>query len=640
MWIWRPLFILCWLAFSSGVLCMAQSQAEQLFEKADSLASIHDDRAFQAYDISLRAAQKEDNYDLQFKSIYRKAIYYDITGKGDSALMYLRLATSMASSNKKWMDLAKAKNSTGVVEFRAGNYTSSLTHYFDALKWGEKANDSTLIFKITNNIGHVYFYIDPARAKPYYEKNLAFSRAMHDSDAVGECYLNIANVYNELDKHDSALFYYRKSFDMNMGEEQLYTRAHILQNMGTTERNLEMLSEAENHFTESMSIFEKFGDKEGVAQSYVNLGALFAWQKKWTKSRQYFIKALDLSKELNSKEGQRFSYEGLIDVESSTNNYQKAFEYSQSLSEIKDQLMNNEIAAAVAKMEAVYQNEKKQLQIENLNKEAKLKQEEIDRKSAEIKLKNFQTIVFGIAFIFFFVLAGIILFAFFQKQKANRSLNEKNLVIQRSLEEKELLMKEIHHRAKNNLQVVSGLLSMQSLRVSDEKSKDAMLDATNRVKSMALIHEQLYQPGAQTDLDVKTYLEDLCNSLFSSYNLSENQVKLEKNIQDMKLDVDMMIPIGIIANELMSNALKHAFKNIEHGKLSLCLSSNANEILLEVKDNGPGVPDDFNYETARSFGMRLVHSLSKKIHAQISYHNQQGTFVKVVIPTAKPYLKL
>lgn len=635
---WRLIFIFSWVAISGSGVCLAQSRAERTFLLADSLASTHNDRALKEYDKSFLLAQQENNYEIQFKSLYRKGIYYDITGKGDSAMICLRLATSTAASNKKWMDLAKAQNSTGVVEFRAGNYTSSLKHYFDALKWAEKAQDSTLIFKITNNIGHVYFYIDPERAMPYYKKNLAFSRVMQDSDAVADCYLNIANVYNELNRHDSALFHYKKSLDMNLGEAQLYTRANILQNMGTSEKNLGMLSDAENHLQESMSLFEQFGDKEGVAQSYVNLGSLFVLQKKWSKARAYFIQALQISKELNSKEGQRHSYLGLIDVESSTKNFQKAFEYSQNLSEVKDQLMNNEIAAAVAKMEAVYQNEKKQLQIENLNKETELKQEEIDRKSAEIKLKNFQTAFFGIAFIFIFILAGFILFAFIQKQKANRLLNEKNVVIQRSLEEKELLMKEIHHRAKNNLQVVSGLLSMQSLRISDEKSKDAMLEATNRVKSMALIHEQLYQPGAQTDLDVKTYLEELCNSLFSSYNLSENQIKLEKNIQDMKLDVDMMIPIGIIANELMSNALKHAFNDNQKGILSLTFSSNQENITLEVKDNGPGVPADFNYETARSFGMRLVHSLAKKVNAQISYINLNGTLVNVVIPTSKNFL--
>ena len=625
-------FIL-WLMAGCAIASMGQTMdAKAVFARADSAAHLHDDKALQLYAQSLRLAQKEGNYDIEFNALYRTGVFYDIIGKGDRALFFLKKATTVALISKKWMDVAKAKNSIGVVEFRAGNYTNSLKHYFDALKGAEQANDSSLIFKITNNIGHVYFYIDLQRAMPYYEKNLAFSRAMRDSDAVGECYLNIANVYNNLQKHDSALFYYQKSLVMNMGEEQLYTRANILQNMATSERNLGRLTEAEKHFNESKTLFEKFEDKEGIAQSYVNLGTLFSKQKKWGQARAYFQKALALSEALNSKEGQRYSYEGLIEVESTQGNYQKAFDYSQRLSEIKNQLLNNEIAAAVAKMEAVYQNEKKQLQIENLNKETILQQKEIDRKSAEIKLQNFQKMWFAIAFILAFLIAGIILFAYFQKQKANRSLNEKNNVIQRSLEEKELLMKEIHHRAKNNLQVVSGLLSMQSLRLHDEKSKDAMLEATNRVKSMALIHEQLYQPGAQTDLDVRTYMEELSNSLFSSYNLSEKNITLEKNIQDMKLDVDLMIPIGIITNEIMSNALKYAFTETEQGILTLQITKTDREIILQVNDNGVGVPPDFKYETARSFGMRLVHSLAKKIRADIQYTHQNGTHVSVKIP--------
>lgn len=624
-----PFLMILFISLNGKVFCQ---QAAQLIQTGDSLNQLNNPAALDYFSKAYAAAEVEGKYDLQFSALYKKGIYFDITGKGDSSLFYFEKSSNLAIRNKKWLDVARARNSKGVVEFRAGNYTKSLSHYFEALKAAEIANDKAFTFKVNNNIGHVYFYIDPIKASIYYNKNLILAREQGDSAGVRECYMNLGNVYNNLENCEKALEFYNLSLDKNNIEENVYARAHILQNMSVCENKMGNYGQAEIHLRESLRIFESMGDKEGIAQSYVNLGNLLIDTKKYAEANRYLSDALALSLEINSKEGQRYSLEGLITIDSTLKNYKQAFIHASMLAEIKNQLLNTEIAGQVAKMEAVYQNEKKQLQIENLNTQARLQEEEIEGKNIELKLQNLQKIGFGVGFGIALLLAGIVFFAYRQKQKTNHTLNLKNQIIQQALEEKELLMKEIHHRAKNNLQVVSGLLSLQSTRISDEKSKDAILEATNRVKSMALIHEQLYQPGAQTDINIKTYLEDLTESLYQSYNLSGSAIEVNKNIEDLKLDVDVSIPLGIIANELMSNAFKHAFEANRPGKLTLNLFSQQEEIVLEVIDNGSGVPEGFDFSKAKSFGMHMVHSLAKKIHAVIHYVPAQGTYVKVQVP--------
>lgn len=629
----RFLLLLLWLGYGT-LYARGQSPAERLFLKADSAGNALNKNTPLYFKQSLDAAQAENNDSLQFYSLYRLGIYYDMAGMGKEALQTFTKATRFAIAAKRWVWVGKGQNSMGIVEFRAGNFTRSLQYYFDALKAAEAAHDNSLIYKVTSNIGHVYFYIDIDKAETYYSKNMRFAHQLRDSGAIMESYLNLANVYNVRGECEKAIDFYHKTLVSPERDNNLYATANSLQNMAVCEKKIGRLQEAEKDLYASLTIFEQIQDKEGIAQSYVNLGDLFLQRKQYGKARSFYVDGLRLAQELDTKQGISYAYEGLIQAEAGLGHYREAFGYSEKLSDVRDSLINTEIAEATAKVEAVYENEKKKLEIENLNQKNQLQQQELASNEAELYLQNLRLLGFGIGFVLVLVLAAVILFAYWQKQRTNRELNEKNRLIEKALDEKELLMREIHHRAKNNLQVVSGLLSLQSIRLTDEKSKDAMTDATNRVKSMALIHEQLYQPGANTEIEVKPYLMELTRSLLHSYHIHENHIRMEYGIDDIRLDVDRMIPIGIMANEILSNALKHAFGNGQEGLIRLEFSRVDAYIHLRIHDNGPGVPAGFNYETARSFGMRMIHSLAKKINAEVAYSSKNGTLVTVRVPAS------
>jgi len=209
----------------------------------------------------------------------------------------------------------------------------------------------------------------------------------------------------------------------------------------------------------------------------------------------------------------------------------------------------------------------------------------------------------------------------------DRKITEQKL--QRSIKEKEMLLKEIHHRVKNNLMIISSLLSLQSRYIKDENSKTIFIESQNRARSMALIHERLYQSTDLKDIDFGDYIQTLATDLYNTYVIDRNLIKMNIETDTVNLDIDTSIPLGLILNELVTNSLKHAFSPGEKGTIDIILKKQGDKYILEVKDNGKGLPKDMDYETAGSLGLSLITSLSEQIDADLNYVSHPGTLFRV-----------
>ncbi|HIK15217.1 MAG TPA: PAS domain S-box protein [Leptolyngbyaceae cyanobacterium M33_DOE_097] len=202
-----------------------------------------------------------------------------------------------------------------------------------------------------------------------------------------------------------------------------------------------------------------------------------------------------------------------------------------------------------------------------------------------------------------------------------------------SLEEKELLLKEVHHRVKNNLQVVSSLFSLQSQYIDNPKVAAVLIDSQNRINAMALIHEKLYQSSSLARIDFVDYIHNLANSLFSSYSTELQRVRLRLNVYPIPFSIDTAIRCGLVINELVSNALKYAFPSGQAGEVCLCLlAPKMDRIRLIVKDNGIGLPADFQLDQINSLGLRLVKILTRKLKGEITITSQAGTTFQIDFP--------
>lgn len=206
-----------------------------------------------------------------------------------------------------------------------------------------------------------------------------------------------------------------------------------------------------------------------------------------------------------------------------------------------------------------------------------------------------------------------------------------------SLEEKEVLLKEIHHRVKNNMQVISSLLNLQSGRIKNEEILEMFKESQDRIRSMSLIHERLYQSQDLARIDFSHYIENLANHLFQSYRIDPETVGLVTDVRDVSLDINKAIPCGLIINELVSNSLKYAFpqaraeekKKAKKGEINISLASENGKISLLYKDNGVGLPEDLNIETADSFGLQLVTALVAQLNGEIEIKKKPGATFKI-----------
>ncbi len=198
------------------------------------------------------------------------------------------------------------------------------------------------------------------------------------------------------------------------------------------------------------------------------------------------------------------------------------------------------------------------------------------------------------------------------------------LKIKESLEEKEVLLQEIHHRVKNNLQIISSLLNLQTRYVEGEESINVLKESQNRVKTMAIVHEKLYQSPNLKDINFKEYIEDLISVLFYSYGIESENIKTEINLEYLQIDIDTAIPCGLIINELVTNSLKYAFPD-KKGVLKVELIPVSDYIKLVVADNGIGLPPDIKLENTSTLGLKMVNSLVHQLEGTLEVNRRDGT---------------
>lgn len=221
----------------------------------------------------------------------------------------------------------------------------------------------------------------------------------------------------------------------------------------------------------------------------------------------------------------------------------------------------------------------------------------------------------------------------------NKEIEEKT-EIQKELEDqlnhKKILLREIHHRVKNNLQVISSLLNLQSGYITDDSLLEVFRESQDRIKSMALIHEFLYKSDELSEIDFDKYLQALMQYLISSYKL-EVPLNYEIHSENIILDINSAIPCGLLINEIISNSLKHAFTNAtDSGMIDISAAREENNIILEIKDNGVGLPADFGPHAATTLGTQLIYNLSAQIQGTVETIPGKGAHFKIRFPMESP----
>ena len=209
--------------------------------------------------------------------------------------------------------------------------------------------------------------------------------------------------------------------------------------------------------------------------------------------------------------------------------------------------------------------------------------------------------------------------------------------IETSLKEKDVLLKEIHHRVKNNLQIIISLLNLQTGYIKDEVTLKAVKDGQSRVRSMALVHEKFYQSDELSEIDFAEYIEKLCHFIYQSYGDKTDRIHLQISGDKIGLDMDTAMPCGLLVNEIVSNSYKYAFPNQEKGKIQIDFKKIDNKIILLVQDNGVGFPEEYDLEKGESLGMQLIQALTSQLDGELIVSRENGTSFKISFPYPKTF---
>ncbi|MCB0647742.1 MAG: sensor histidine kinase [Saprospiraceae bacterium] len=276
-------------------------------------------------------------------------------------------------------------------------------------------------------------------------------------------------------------------------------------------------------------------------------------------------------------------------------------------------------------LDRIFDDEAHAAEIEKLSLQNRLIQ--VQANNARKQKQNLRIVIGLISLLFATSMAFLI-----SRTRSNKRLKEMNSIVSENLKEKDLLIQEIHHRVKNNLQLISSLLSLQSRTVNDEKASLALSEGQSRVLSMALIHQNLYKDKVSSGMDVQDYVQQLTQRLLATYGIKPENIELSLDIDPIALDVATLVPLGLIINELIANALKYAFEENQKGKIEMTLKQKDGDLLLKLKDDGKGFP---SIGEGDGFGMKLIRALSKKLDADLNVSNDNGASIEMLIKNFK-----
>ena len=382
-------------------------------------------------------------------------------------------------------------------------------------------------------------------------------------------------------------------------------KAHILQNQ---------YREALPYLENSMGILRNLssgGDQEAMAENILSLAGANMKLGNLVRAGEYL--RMDLESEIP---------EHIIRKNRLLASYYEALEdYSNAARYLRTSLKLEDSLAALDEF-----NEKERLvsivaseELKNMKLKNKDLEMDIDRGRAELQAQDMRINLVFISLVFTLLGFAGLVFAYLKSIKTQRLIAEQKRIIENSLVEKDSLLKEIHHRVKNNLQMVSSLLSLQTKNTRSKAAIEALEEGKTRVKAMALIHQKLYQNDDLSVIEMQGYIESLINSIQSVFRKGGHNINITIDAEGVELDIDRAIPIGLILNELVSNSFKYAFPDdAPDGKIYIHIQKNGDGGFFEYTDNGVGLPEDSDNRESTSMGIRLIKRLVNQLQSTLN----------------------
>ncbi|WP_298497225.1 histidine kinase dimerization/phosphoacceptor domain -containing protein [uncultured Algibacter sp.] len=563
------------------------------------------------------------------------------------ALVYARLAINLANKtqNKTWQPIfneMKGRIHANLLELDSASYHFDKA-YNGYLETDNKKGQATTLFKI----GWIYKKggaIEHALQSDL--KALKLMESIKNKAGIAGANTRISEDLCRQERYQEALDYALKNIvfckENNLTNELIYSYT----NAGSATIAMNNPEDSYIYFDKALSLAKKLGiNPMSMCDFMNNRGNALKRLGRYDEALLDYKKVLELSKQTNYKNAAITVTANLGEINLLTGNYQEALKYQlQTIkhqeensdlanltenyghaSTIYEKLGNYPLALKYQKKARIMRDSTAKIQSDKTMSNL-LTQYETQKKEDTIASQNTQLaqqrLVQWLSFVVVTLLLGFLIFgyrSYLARTKTNKLLEAKN-------KQNELLLKEIHHRVKNNLELVKSLIALQSAQLEDSKTKDAMIASQNRVQSMGIIHQKLYQGENLGCVEMKDYFLNLGEGILDTFN-ADSKVKIEYAMDNLELDVDTAVPIGLIVNELLTNALKYAFPKNEKGIISISLSKpNSETLSLKVIDNGIGKTIGIK-PTGTGFGSQLIKLLTQQLNGEMKEESLNGTSV-------------
>jgi two-component system, sensor histidine kinase PdtaS len=500
----------------------------------------------------------------------------------------------------------------------------------------------------------------------YALKTVESMEATQDYYASDVFYSRLANIYRELEQPQNSVKWYWKVFKertykrpvnlymfrdagflvrelikLKKGKEALafildiaarnkpvgvYAEASLAATMAYCYHALRQHALANNYYLKAIEFVNRLEkNNEVTADVNYEAGEFYFDKRQYTKAVIYLQNALDVSAGINSLSTIKDIQLKLYSADSAQGNYLSAINHLRKYQLIKDSVFNETKSRQIEELQVQYETAQQEKDIQLLNNRNQLQQTKVGQAN---RTRNIT--LAGAALLL--VIVGLLYNSYRLKQRTNTKLKlqqeaigDQNITLRHLVTEKEWLVKEIHHRVKNNLQTVMGLLATQSGYLENEEAIKAITDSQHRIQAMSLIHQKLYQTENLSAISMPGYIHELADYLRDSFTINNN-IRLNLQIEQIELDLSHCIPLGLLLNEAITNSFKYAFPGDRSGIILISFSrTSPGHLLLTINDNGTG----FNSSKADSMGMNLMRGLSQEIGAEFSISSHNGTQIAI-----------
>ena len=496
------------------------------------------------------------------------AVGYWVKGDYDKSLAYQKESLKLRLVLGDEKGINASLNNLGALYHIKGNYLAAITNYAKVMKRAQKGGNEQLIADSYSNLGVVYMDLQQHdRANDYFLKSLDLRKKLNDNRGVATSLNNLAHILMFQKKYEKAIEMYQEVLRQYESFNDQYGVALALESLGDAYIEQDQIAEAKEVYHKSLSIRTDLGDQQGIASSLSALASIFENLGNYDLAQNYAERALKIAKQINALKEVRNASEVLVKVYKFRKDYKKSFELYELYIASKDSLLHEKNQSEIIRQDFEFEyNSKrwsdsltfdKQQELERLSQQRALKKEADRRYLIYIIMSLF--IVFGVV--------GVRDLR--RKMKINALLMVQN-------EEKTAMLKEIHHRVKNNLQVVNSLLKMQSGSIDDSKIFEVFQKAQNRVLSMALLHEKMYKTSDINTINITEHFSLIIEDLINAYT-TERSIKLALQMEDVSFGMKTMVPLGLIVNELVISVLQNGFNDQEEGILTVKLKREDND---------------------------------------------------------------